>query len=273
MTHLKEMIRRMITALVLGLGLFGTAAQAANSASPIQAELLPGWRLPSGDHVAGLRLVLAPGWKTYWRAPGDAGIPPVFVWKGSRGVSSVQVIWPVPKVFDQQGMRSIGYAKEVVLPLRIAASGGDISLRGRIQLGICKDICIPEELRLRADLPGNVTRPDARISAAMAEVPLSAIEAGVGRVTCEMQPSRDGLHVTASVEMPRAGRVEVAVVETGNPHLWVAEPQIERRSGALVARTEIMHVDGRAFALDRNGIRITVLGDRMAVDIQGCPAP
>lgn len=263
----------MITAAVLGFGLLGTALQAAGSSSPIRAELLPGWRLASGDHIAALRLVLSPGWKTYWRAPGDAGIPPVFGWQGSRGVAGVQVMWPVPHVFDQQGMRSIGYAKEVILPLRIAATSGDIALNGRVQIGICKDICIPEELRFRADLSDNNTRPDPRISAAMANVPLTAAEAGVGHVTCELAPSRDGLSITARVDMPRAGGSEVAVVETANPYLWVAEPQTERRAGTLVARTEIMHVDGKAFALKRDGIRITVLGSKMAVDIQGCPAP
>ena len=267
------MIRHLITAAVLGFGILGTALQAENTSSPVSAELLPGWRLPSGDHIAALRLVLAPGWKTYWRAPGDAGIPPVFGWQGSRGISGVQVMWPVPHVFDQQGMRSIGYAKEVILPMRIAASSGGMTLAGRVQIGICKDICIPEELTIRADLPANVTRPDPRISAAMADASLSASEAGVGRVTCTLEPSRDGLFVTARVEMPRAGRSEVAVLETGNPFLWVAEAQTERRSGALIARTEVMHVDGKSFALDRDGIRITVLGNRMAVDIRGCPAP
>ncbi|SMC65330.1 protein-disulfide reductase DsbD domain-containing protein [Primorskyibacter flagellatus] len=263
----------MITAAVLSFGLLGTALQAASSSSPIRAELLPGWRLASGDHIAALRLVMSPGWKTYWRAPGDAGIPPVFGWQGSQGVSGVQVMWPVPHVFDQQGMQSIGYAKEVILPLRISTTSDDIALNGRVQIGICKDICIPEELRFRADLSAKNARPDPRISAAMANVPLTSAEAGVGRVSCELAPSRDGLTVTARIDMPRAGGTEVAVVETANPYLWVAEAQSERQAGTLVARTEIMHVDGKAFALKRDGIRITVLGSKRAVDIQGCPAP
>jgi DsbC/DsbD-like thiol-disulfide interchange protein len=273
MAHPDPMIRRIITTAALSLGLLASALHAADQPAPFRAEILPGWRLPSGDHISALRIVLDPGWKTYWRAPGDAGIPPVFDWHKSQGVSGVQVIWPVPHVFDQQGLQSIGYANEVVLPLRIDAESENITLNGRVMLGICKDICIPEELHISATLPSNVTRPDARITAALANVPLSASEAGVGRVTCLLEPSSDGVFITAKVTVPSTGRSEIAVIETGNPYLWVAQPKTERHSGALTAHTEVMHVDAKAFAVQRNEIRITVLGSNRAVDILGCPAP
>ncbi|MCX8508161.1 MAG: protein-disulfide reductase DsbD family protein, partial [Rhodobacteraceae bacterium] len=52
----------------------------------LKAEILPGWRTESGSQMAALRLTMAPGWKTYWRAPGDAGIPPRFDWTGSANL-------------------------------------------------------------------------------------------------------------------------------------------------------------------------------------------
>ena len=84
----------------------------------VTAELLPGWR-EDGRHIAAIRLTLAPGWKTYWRAPGDAGIPPVFDWSASGNVRAVAVQYPVPKVFDQGGVRSVGYADSVTFPVFI----------------------------------------------------------------------------------------------------------------------------------------------------------
>ena len=66
-----------------------------------RAEISPGWR-EGYSHVAGLTIRLAPGWKTYWRAPGDAGIPPSFNWSGSKNVADVRVQFPVPEVFSQR---------------------------------------------------------------------------------------------------------------------------------------------------------------------------
>ena len=60
----------------------------------VSASVLTGWRMENGHHMAALRITLAPGWKTYWRAPGEAGIPPRFDWTGSDNLSAVTVHWP-----------------------------------------------------------------------------------------------------------------------------------------------------------------------------------
>src|SRR5271163_5124622 len=71
---------------------------------------------------AGVEIRLDPGWKTYWRDPGDSGVPPSFDFSGSENVKSVSVEWPAPERFaDGAGGNSIGYLDHVILPLRIAA--------------------------------------------------------------------------------------------------------------------------------------------------------
>ncbi|KMK66591.1 protein-disulfide reductase DsbD domain-containing protein [Puniceibacterium sp. IMCC21224] len=270
MRHIR-LLSLALCAVVLGAVPGADMARADEFDSGLRAELRPGWRLADGSHMAALHLTLAPGWKTYWRAPGDAGIPPLFNWSGSQNAASVGVVWPTPKVFHQAGMRSVGYADEVVLPLRIAArQGGDIRLRGEMQLGVCKDICLPETLRFDAVLPAGTTRPDPVIAAAMAEVPFSESEARVGTVRCSIGAGGEGLTLRAEIDMPTTGGAEETVVETANPLLWVAEPKTRREGGKLVTETRMEHVEGRAFALDRSAVRITVLGGKHAVDIQGC---
>ena len=107
--------------LALGTSLAAVTAQAQSFDRVVQAEVLPGWRTENGDHMAALRITLNPGWKTYWRAPGDAGIPPLLDWSGSGNLESAEVTWPTPEVFSQNGMRSIGYTEELVLPVRNGA--------------------------------------------------------------------------------------------------------------------------------------------------------
>ncbi|SPF77565.1 protein-disulfide reductase DsbD domain-containing protein [Pseudoprimorskyibacter insulae] len=262
------MIRKLLAPLVLALGLPLPA-----SAEMPMAEIAvrPGWRTASGDHIAALHITLGDGWKTYWRAPGDAGIPPVFDWSGSANAGDVMVVWPTPDVFYQAGMRSVGYKHEVVLPLVIdAETKGDITLSGQMLLGICKDICMPYEARVTATLPAAVTRPDPVIAAAMSEVPFTRNEAGVRGMECQIAPTPDGVQIKVAIDLPKTGGREETVIETSNPMLWVDEPATERRGRTLFTEALIAHADGKPFALDRSGIRVTVLGKSFAVDVQGC---
>ena len=268
---MKHILNLLLAACLAG----GAAPVAAQSASDyVQAEILPGWRAADGSHVAGLRLTLKDGWKTYWRAPGDAGIPPHFDWRGSRNLSSVHVEWPTPSQIRQGGLTTIGYDRTVTLPLRIQPrrTGTDIRLTGTIDMGVCKDVCVPVNLSVAQDLGTDGSGPDPVIVAALAERPYSAAEAGVGPVTCRLSPIEDGLSLRAVIDMPSLGAGELAIFETGDPNIWVAPSKTRREGERLVAETTLHHVAGGSFAVQRSDLRITVLGPGSAADIHGCQA-
>ncbi|WP_247738664.1 protein-disulfide reductase DsbD domain-containing protein [Shimia sp. R9_2] len=237
----------------------------------VQAEVLPGWRNADGTHMAGLRITLNPGWKTYWRAPGDAGIPPRISWQGSHNARDIAVSWPTPDVFYENGMRSIGYSEELVLPVKIDPKKSDkpVRLKAVLDIGVCRDICVPQRLHLDGELAAPGTR-DARIVASIVDQPLSADEAGVYKVTCILAPTNGGVKLQAKIKMPRAGGAEVAVIETANPEIWVAEGTTTRSGDTLIAETEMVHVSDASFLINRSDLRFTVLSDGDAVDIHGC---
>lgn len=239
-----------------------------------QAEILPGWQEQDGSRIAAIRITLNPGWKTYWRAPGDAGIPPRFDWRGSSNVGNVAITWPTPEVLSQNGLQSIGYTEELILPVRITPKNENkqIRLKAVMEIGVCRDICVPQRLRVKAKLPMDKGERDPRIAAAIASRPLSESEAGVKKATCRITPTSDGLSVLARLHLPSAGGAEVAVIETDNPQIWVSEAQTHREGGVLVAESELMHVDGESFIVNRSALRFTVLGKSHAVDIHGCSA-
>ncbi|WP_292289019.1 protein-disulfide reductase DsbD domain-containing protein [Marivita sp.] len=263
-----------LTACTLAMSLFTPlASQAGETTGLERAALLPGWRLADGSHMAAVQIVLEPGWKTYWRAPGDVGIPPQFDWTGSRNIGAVSANWPSPEVFFEQGARSVGYTRSVVIPLHLTArdDAADIQLSGEMQIGLCKDICIPANLSFTATLPPASARPDPVIAAALADMPYTAGDAGVRSVTCRFEVSaKGGLILHSAIDMPATGGTEHVVVEAGNPHLWVAEPDSRRDGGTLHASTRLVHVEGRSFAVDRSDLRFTIIGASRAVDIQGC---
>ncbi len=265
-------MRHALSAL-LCLFVISTPALAQDVDNILTAELRPGWRQSDGSHVAALHLTLAPGWKTYWRSPGDAGIPPEFSWRGSKNVAAVGVSWPTPKVFYQSGMRSVGYAQEVVLPLRVTARapGQDMYLRATVDLGVCSDICVPQTVEIDVTLPSDARGRDPLIAGALADMPFSRSEAAVKSVHCTVGGDARGMTLRTEIDMPRGQSAEDTVIETSNPLIWVAEPKTHRAAnGNLVSETRLSHAEGGAFALDRSGVRITVLSNGHAVDIVGC---
>ena len=269
--YLRRMSVRL--AFLTSLAALGPA-HATTQDDVLSAALLPGWQTSSGSHMAAVDLSLAPGWKTYWRSPGDAGIPPSFDWSGSRNVASVRIHWPAPSVFHSNGMQSIGYHDRLLLPVEVNPVDPTLPvvLSVRLSIGICDEICLPATVALRSDLvsPG---APDAGIKAALAARAATAHEARVTSVSCTVEPITDGLRLTARIELPDPGTSEVVAVETADPAVWVAEPVAQRTSGELVAVTELVPADGAPFALDRSGLTLTILAAGRAVEINGCPAP
>lgn len=256
------------------LALLTPPALATTQEDVLSAQLRPGWQMANGAHMAAVELELAPGWKTYWRSPGDAGIPPVFDWSGSENVKSVHIHWPAPEVFESNGMQTIGYHEHLVLPVEITPEDPTRSVRlaVTVALGVCDEICLPASLELRSDLlpPG---APDAAIETALAQRAATAGEAGVTEVACSVDPISDGLRLTATVRIPDPGGPEVVAFETANREVWVAEAVTERRGGQLISMTELVPPSGAPFALDRSGITMTILAANGAVEVRGCPAP
>jgi len=256
------------------LALLAAPAFATTQDDVLAGQLRPGWQMENGGRMAAVELQLAPGWKTYWRSPGDAGIPPSFDWSGSTNVKSIRLHWPAPEVFDTNGMQSIGYHERLVLPVEITPEDPSRPVRLSLvmALGVCDEICMPATLELTSDLPSPGT-PDASIDAALRARAETAGEAGVTGITCQVDPIDDGLRITARVRLPDPGRPEVVAFETTDREVWVAEAVTQRQGGELVSTTDLVPPNGAPFALDRSGITMTILAAGGAVEVRGCPAP
>lgn len=233
-------------------------------------ELLPGWETPEGTRMAALRLTLAKGWKTYWRAPGEAGIPPVFNWSGSENVASVTYHWPTPDVFEVSGFTTFGFHDELVLPIEVKPADPTRPIHAdvEVELGICENICVPVAFSVSGDLSGSA--PDARISRALADAPKDARQAGLKGISCAVEPIRDGLRLTTTLSLPPLGGDEIAVIEAGPGDIWVSSTQTRRDGGRLVSVADLVPPAAQPFALDRSSVVVTVLAHGQAIQQVGC---
>ena len=133
----------------------------------------------------GLEFRLAPQWKTYWRAPGDAGYPPRIDWSGSSNVAEIAIAWPLPRRYSIFGLNTFVYQDAVVLPLtlRPITPGEPVALRAHVSYLLCDQICIPYEADLSLDLPSGEAADSAHaplIAAFADRVPRAAIERAAG---------------------------------------------------------------------------------------------
>ena len=259
----------MLRAALIALAALATPAAAFDA--PARVDLLPGWRMADGRHVAAVRIALDPGWKTYWRAPGDGGIPPEFRWRATN-LATAAVHFPVPDVFDQGGLTSIGYRDGVILPVVLTPADPGVGISGTLDLaiGVCQAVCVPVEMRLSVDLPAGPGAEDAAIARALQDRPATAAEAGVGAVDCRVDPIDDGLRLTARIPIPAPVRPDAVTVETGEPGVWVSEAAVTRDGPALTATADLVPGDGAPFLLDRSRLRFTILSAGTAVEVRGC---
>lgn len=250
------------------------AAPVAAQPDVLEANLRVGWTLQNGNQMVAFHLSLMDGWKTYWRAPGDAGIPPHFDWAGSRNVKSVTFHWPRPKVFTVGGMQTIGYSHELILPVEVVPldASKPVELKAAVDLGVCSDICVPAAFSVAAQLPRPGVKDEA-IGGALRQRPSTAREAGVSKANCTISPNAKGLTLTAVLNLPSAGGDEVVVVESGVPGVWVSPADVTRTGKELRAVVDMVGPGGAPIALQRDAILVTVLGKHRAVEISGCAAP
>ena len=154
----------------------------ADDASPWQRDGHSAVRLLAGSRsgpvlLGGIAFQLQPGWKTYWRTPGDSGVPPRFDFSKSENVEAVTVLWPAPLKFDDgAGGHSIGYHDQIVLPLRIVAKTADkpVTLRAEINYAVCEKLCIPVEAGAELGFNSVASTEDGALFAALDTVPKPA---------------------------------------------------------------------------------------------------
>lgn len=155
-TAARGMMGAMTAAALAVAACIGLVPEARAGADFVQGlhsrvRLVPAGSL-DGARLAGIEIVLDGGFKTYWRQPGEAGLPPRFDWGGSTNLRSAEVLWPAPRRVEDAGGVSYVYEERVVLPVRVIAADAakPVELRLGIDYGVCKAICIPARAELAA---------------------------------------------------------------------------------------------------------------------------
>ena len=159
-----------------------------------------------GKVMAGVEIRLDKGWKTYWRIPGDAGVPPDLDWSASANAARIKVLYPAPKRIKDPIGYSLGYEDHVVFPVEFEAAdfGKPVDLRLKLLYGVCREVCIPAEasLELRLELR-NLKGVSPAIAAALAKVPLPATTGEPEVVSAHMDVSGPKPRLIVEARFPK----------------------------------------------------------------------
>lgn len=242
-----------LRALLAATALFTIVAKPAHAGA---ADRASAW---DGDSRAALRLVgaqsggkdkpylragaeirLAPGWKTYWRYPGDSGVPPLFDFAGSENVKSATVLWPAPQRFTDSEGSTIGYKDRVLFPIHVTPNDPSkpVTLRLALDYAICEKLCIPVHGKAAVALGKDATPSDADVAAAEARVP-RRVQPGASGGTLAIKSLRreDGSPARVIVEVAApAGKPVTLFAEGPTPDWALPLPDPLPGTGAGVQR-------------------------------------
>lgn len=180
-----------ICAIAIGFASLAVAAEAAKSEvildPPVEAQLIIAQDgVPEGSVSisAGVYLRLEEGWKTYWRSPGEVGLPPRIAWDQSQNVADVTMLWPAPERFVAFGIENFGYEKEVLFPLQVTLEtpGRAAELNLVVNILTCATVCVPQEFNLSLALPeggGIDPKSSGLIAQYLAKVPTDGADRGI----------------------------------------------------------------------------------------------
>ena len=294
-------IMRAVTILLVALMFAkGTASagqtQYQDLAAAAQIELLPGWRANDGQHIAGLKFKLADGWRTYWRLPGDSGIPPHIIARNamadalvltqglnsslqalppprqSRNVTGAELLWTKPDILASYGLTSLGYTDEFVIPINVTVleHSAPASLNLNVAYGLCKDICFPMVATLSTLLPARTTKnPD--IVDALDQVIASAITKNpAAEMACEFHGDSNQQDLAVrfkSVTSPFVG--STVVFDLPGSGITFKMSKVEIHGGTHTASTAFFVADD-LMMIERSRLRATVINEHEAFEFTGC---
>jgi DsbC/DsbD-like thiol-disulfide interchange protein len=222
-------VRDLLLCALLFVAPPALAADASGWALDIRsaARLIAGSAPKHGATLrAGVEFRMDPGWHTYWRYPGDSGVPPQFDFDGSDNLRDAKVVFPAPRAFSDESGTSIGYLEHVVFPIVVTPKDPEKPVRLKLMAAyaVCEKLCVPAEAQLELLLSPGANGYDEAIKAAQAQVPTKVTPEQIGlklrRVADAPKPI---------VEFELAGQPKAEVFVEGPTAEW-ALPIPKRRA-------------------------------------------
>ena len=156
-----------------------------STTQPAKVRLIAAPHSFGGTYEAGVEIAMAAGSHTYWKMPGDSGVPPLFSFDGSQNVARAVVAFPAPTRVSEEGFDTFGYTGRVVFPVAVTPIDGSkpSTLRVDVTYAVCDRICVPGHSAATLKLTsGEEGVSGDLVVGALAQVPKPLPEADHGKL-------------------------------------------------------------------------------------------
>ena len=228
-----------------------------------------------GNYQYGLFIKLKKNWKTYWKYPGNSGFTPKFQLISSKNLKDFSVSWPAPGVFYEGETKIYGFQEKLYLPISVYPKhpGNDIHFVLRLEIGFCKDICIPETVYLKSvsAKPASKVQNEELLNY-IRKVPIK-LENSENYVSCKVEKEQGKLNLIAKFNskfFKGKKHIKDAIFNYRGEEIWFSNKNQKLEKGIQIFSMTLNHITEQSILLNRSKIEVTILTQDNGFILDGC---
>lgn len=251
--------------LIFALMFLASPAMAQDYAAPwtkalkSEARLVSAGEARAGVLLAGMEIHLAPNTLTYWRNPGEAGVPPQFHFDGSDNLKSAKVLYPAPSLLFEGGIMAFGYESRVIFPIEVTPldAAKPVTLKYMLDYAACEKICIPGTAEGTLMLQNAATPATPDVLASLARVPVAQVfKADAALSVVSIEPAAASKHqFDVTIRAPE----DAELFAEGQEGVYLSVKKTSPQHFTLT-------VDEAPPALEKAGITLTLVTKSAAIE-------
>lgn len=241
----------------------------------IEISFLKAWDSKEATLYA-LFIKMKKNWKTYWKYPGDSGFSPEFKIIESNNLKKIEISWPTPKVFFENGSVINGYKKELILPIFFykEKSSKKIDFKLNFLMGFCDDICIPIKFIINSKnaLKTNELK-NKLVSNSLEKMPQD-LSNSKNLIECEVKKINKKMKLLSKFDsnfFSNNHSIDQLILEYLDGQIWFSE--ISKTNEHFEFLSIINSLDDNNFFLDKSKIEYTIITRSGGFQQKGCKSP
>ena len=241
----------------------------------IEISFLKAWDSKEATLYA-LFIKMKKNWKTYWKYPGDSGFSPEFKIIESNNLKKIEISWPTPKVFFENGSVINGYKKELILPLFFykEKSSKKIDFKLNFLMGFCDDICIPIKFIINSKnaLKTNELK-NKLVSNSLEKMPQD-LSNSENLIECEVKKINKKMKLISKFDsnfFSNNHSIDQLILEYLDGQIWFSE--ISKTNERFEFLSTINSFEDNNFFLDKSKIEYTIITRSGGFQQKGCKSP
>jgi DsbC/DsbD-like thiol-disulfide interchange protein len=240
----------------------------------VSVEYIHGWTENNYDIQGAIHFRLSPGWKTYWKNPGPLGVRPIFDWTQSHNIEKIEFLWPTPEIFEQYGVRTIGYKDYLTIPIKIIKINPveNLELKMNIEFGVCSDICLLKKAKIDIpEVPIGSPKNSKLINDAINSVPSKVIDQTISQYACVIQISDDNIILTFTAQLLQEPTAKPAMIlEYTIAGLYPQDQKTTVKEQEISVEASLTNISNTMGIIERDQIRAILIMNDKGFQLNGC---